>query len=148
MTAQSDQIPADLAPRRTDWLGDLPRRVSLPPMPMQEIVQLARALAEKQGRRITDVEDWRPAHFTKGNPLTITVLVGQALRDGIETSTQVNTYVQKLRNGEAAFTTKPAKDARNPWALALLRLRQPSAKMSAKFWRFCTSFKDLWMWMF
>ena len=49
-------------------------------MPMQERVQLARALAEKRGRRITDVDDWRPLlRFTEGNPLTITVLVGQAL---------------------------------------------------------------------
>ncbi len=32
------------------WLGELPQRVTLPPMPMQERVQLARALAEKCGR--------------------------------------------------------------------------------------------------
>ena len=53
-------------------------------MPMQERVQMARALAEKHGRRITDVDDWRPLlRFTEGNPLAITVLVGQAMRDGL-----------------------------------------------------------------
>ena len=68
------------------WLGDLPRRIEVPPMPMQERVQLARGLAEKHGRRLTDVEDWRPLlRFTGGNPLAVTVLVGQALRDKLET---------------------------------------------------------------
>ncbi len=64
------------------WLGDLAVRLHVPAMPMQERVQLARALAEKHNRRLTEVEDWRPLlQFTQGNPLTITVLVGQALRD-------------------------------------------------------------------
>jgi tetratricopeptide (TPR) repeat protein len=87
-----------------DWLGDLPARLTLPPMPMQERVQLARALAEKNGRRLTEVEDWRPLlAFTQGNPLTITVLVGQALRDGLKTKAQIYDFVNKLRKGEAAF---------------------------------------------
>ncbi|MBC8449047.1 MAG: CHAT domain-containing protein [Chloroflexi bacterium] len=86
------------------WLGDLPQRITIPPMPMQERVQLARALAEKHGRKLTDVEDWRPLlHFTQGNPLTITVLVGQALRDGLTTKEQIEAFVAQLRAGEAAF---------------------------------------------
>jgi tetratricopeptide (TPR) repeat protein len=71
---------------------------------MQERVQLARALAEKYGHRITEVEDWRPLlRFTQGNPLAITVLVGQALRDGLRTREQIEAFVDKLRKGEAAF---------------------------------------------
>ncbi len=86
------------------WLGDLPRRVTLPPMPMQERVQLARALAEKHGRRLTEVEDWRPLlAFTQGNPLTITVLVGQALREEKKTKKEIEEFVTKLRAGEATF---------------------------------------------
>ncbi|MEW6029049.1 MAG: CHAT domain-containing protein [Chloroflexota bacterium] len=86
------------------WLGDLPARISLPPMPMQECVQLARALAEKQGRRLTEIEDWMPLlKFTKGNPMTLTVLVGQALRDGLKTKKEIYEYVHKLENGEATF---------------------------------------------
>ena len=87
-----------------DWLGDLPRRITIPPMPMQERVQLARALAEKHSERLTDVEDWRPLlRFTQGNPLAITVLVGQALRDGLTTRAQIEAFVAQLRAGEAAF---------------------------------------------
>lgn len=86
------------------WLGDLPARIVVPPMPMQERVQLARAIAEKYGRRLADVEDWIPLlRFTRGNPLTITVLVGQALRDGLKTKEQVESFVAKLSLGEAAF---------------------------------------------
>jgi len=95
-----------LASRRDErgWLGDLPRRITIPPMPMQERVQLARALAEKHSRRLADVEDWRPLlRFTQGNPLTITVLVGQALRDGLTTKEQIEAFVAQLRAGEAAF---------------------------------------------
>ena len=93
-----------------EWLGDIPRRVTLPPMPMQERVQLTRALADKQGKRIADVKDWLPLLlFTQGNPLTITVIVGQALRDGLETSTQVNQYLEKLHKGEAAFADEASE---------------------------------------
>lgn len=87
------------------WLGDtLPMRIAVPPMPMQERVQLARAIAEKYGRRLTDVDDWMPLlRFTRGNPLTITVLVGQALRDGLKTRAQIDAFVERLRSGEETF---------------------------------------------
>ena len=104
--ARSTQAKFLLTSRRDehDWLGDLPRRIQVPAMPMQERVQLARALAEKHGRRITDVDDWRPLlRFTEGNPLTITVLVGQALRDGLKTKEQIDDFVRKLQAGTAKF---------------------------------------------
>lgn len=86
------------------WLGDLPKRLKVPPMPMQERVQMAKALAEKHNRKLSDIADWRPLlRFTQGNPLTITVLVGQALRDGLQTRAQIEDFVQKLRAGEAQF---------------------------------------------
>jgi len=95
-----------LASRRDErtWLGELPARITIPPMPMPERVLLARALAEKQGRRLADVQDWRPLlRFTEGNPLTITVVVGQALRDGLESREQIEAFVDQLRAGQAAF---------------------------------------------
>jgi tetratricopeptide (TPR) repeat protein len=84
------------------WLGELPARVQLPQMPMAERVQLSRAIADRYGRRLAEVEDWRPLlTYTQGNPLTVTVLVGQALRSGIRTRTQVERFVEQLRAGEA-----------------------------------------------
>ena len=46
--------------------------------------------------------DWRPLlRYTAGNPLTITVLVGQALRDGLTSTAQIQAFVDRLRAGEA-----------------------------------------------
>jgi tetratricopeptide (TPR) repeat protein len=83
------------------WLGELPARVELPPMAMAERVRLARAVAAKYGRRLAEVEDWRPLlDYTQGNPLTVTVLVGQALRDNLRSRAQVEEFVARLQAGE------------------------------------------------
>lgn len=84
------------------WLGELPARVALPPMPMAERVQLARAIAEKRGLRLAEAPDWRPLlAYTQGNPLTVTVLVGQALRENISTTNEIEDFVARLQAGEA-----------------------------------------------
>jgi tetratricopeptide (TPR) repeat protein len=84
------------------WLGNLPARVTLPPMPMRERIQLTQALAERHGHRIGEVEDWRPLlRYTAGNPLTVTVLVGQALRESLTSKAQIAEFVNRLRAGES-----------------------------------------------
>ncbi|HEX8231005.1 MAG TPA: CHAT domain-containing protein [Chloroflexia bacterium] len=96
------------------WLGDLPARVTMPPMPMQERLELAKALAARHGKRLDDVEDWRPLlRYTGGNPLTITVVVGQALRDNLSTKKQIEAYVARLRAGEAAFKDEEESEGRS-----------------------------------
>ena len=86
------------------WLGDLPARIRVPPMPMTERLQMARSLAEKRGRRAEVMKDWRPLlEFSDGNPLALTVLVGQALRDGLVGHDAVRGFVDQLRAGEAEF---------------------------------------------
>jgi CHAT domain len=85
------------------WLGELPARVRLPAMPMGERVQLARAIAAKWGHRLGEVEDWRPLlAYSQGNPLTVTMLVGQALREGLRTRAQVEALVGRLQAGSRA----------------------------------------------
>jgi tetratricopeptide (TPR) repeat protein len=102
------------------WLGDLPVRVALPPMAFQERLELARALAEKLNRRLTDVADWRPLlDFTQGNPLAITVLVGQALRDGLRTREQIEAFVARLRTGEAKFADEASEGRTRSLAASL-----------------------------
>lgn len=86
------------------WLHELPAAIELPPMPFDECVQMTEALAKKLGRKLGDVEDWRPLlRFTQGNPLTLTVLVGQALRDGLTSGEQIAGFVEKLQAGEEVF---------------------------------------------
>ena len=85
------------------WLGNLPLRVVLPPMPMHERRQMAEALAAKYNVTLNQ-DDWRPLLvYSGGNPLTLTVAMGQALRDGLRTASQIKAYVDKLRAGEAGF---------------------------------------------
>jgi tetratricopeptide (TPR) repeat protein len=95
-----------LASRREeqDWLGDLPRRVQVPPMPMQERLQLAGAIAEQRGKRLAELPDLTSLlWFTQGNPLTILVTVGEALRSGVDTKARLDAFVAGLRGGEAQF---------------------------------------------
>lgn len=101
--ARDTQAKFLLTSRRDEreWLSDLPRRVPVPPMPMFERLELARAIADKQGHGMADVESWKPLlRYTDGNPLTITVLVGQVLREGLNTEEQIERFVNQLRSGE------------------------------------------------
>ena len=90
------------------WLGDLPVRVLLPAMPMRERFALAQALAARQpdptGRpRILNFDHWRPVlQFSGGNPLTLTVLVRQAIRRHLTTSGQLQDFVTRLSHGRGA----------------------------------------------
>jgi tetratricopeptide (TPR) repeat protein len=90
------------------WLGDLPQRVALPAMPMLERLELARAIASRQpggAQAFLQVADWRPLlEFTQGNPLTITILVRQAIRDHQTTREQISRFVAQLRAGAAHVT--------------------------------------------
>jgi len=87
-----------------DWLGELAQRVTVPPMPMQERLQLAGAIAERRGERLADLPDLAALlRFTQGNPLTILVTVGEVLRSGIDTKERLDAFVDSLRSGQAAL---------------------------------------------
>jgi tetratricopeptide (TPR) repeat protein len=90
------------------WLGDLPARIILPPMPMLERLELARAIAARQpgGTQLfLQVQDWRPLlEFTQGNPLTITLLTRQAIHDHHTSRDQIEGFVAQLRAGAATVT--------------------------------------------
>jgi hypothetical protein len=86
------------------WLGELPRRVAVPAMPMQERLQLAGAIVERRGKRLAQLPELTPLlRFTRGNPLTILVTLGEALRAGIDTPARLDAFVAALERGEVAF---------------------------------------------
>src|SRR5262249_8365196 len=59
---------------------------------------------ERRGKRLSQMPDVTPLlRFTRGNPLTILVTVGEALRAGINTQAQLDAFLEALRNGESAF---------------------------------------------
>ncbi|HTS95756.1 MAG TPA: CHAT domain-containing protein [Streptosporangiaceae bacterium] len=125
--AQRTRCKVLLTSRRDEqaWLGGLPARLQLPPMPMRERLQLAAAIAERHGHPAADI-NWRPLlRFSAGNPLAITVLVGQAVRDNLTTTGQIEAFVARLRAGEAEL--EPGEDA------ALGRTQSLAASLSYGF---------------
>lgn len=82
------------------WLGELPTRVTMGGMPFAESAQLARALARKRGAPIEHLDGWRELlRYTRGNPLTITAVVGEALRRGLTEPEDLEAFVADLREG-------------------------------------------------
>src|SRR5207247_170621 len=70
-------------------------------MPMRESLQLTGALAARHSQSLGSA-DWRPLlRYAAGNPLTITVLVSQALRAGLATTGAIEGFVAALEAGEA-----------------------------------------------
>jgi tetratricopeptide (TPR) repeat protein len=127
--AQHTRCKVLLTSRRDEhhWLGTLPARVQLPAMPMRESLQLAVAIAARHGHAIGTV-DWRPLlRYAAGNPLTITVLVGQALRENLASSEAIGAFVARLTAGEAQLEV--GEDA------ALGRTRSLAASLSYGFAR-------------
>jgi tetratricopeptide (TPR) repeat protein len=105
--AQKTSAKFLLTSRRDEqaWLGHLPARVQIPSMPHQERAQLANALADKYGHSSPNMALLQPLlEFTQGNPLTITLLVKQALREDLYNEDRVQTFLEKLRGRETAFT--------------------------------------------
>jgi len=101
--AQKTQAKFLLTSRRDEggWLGDLAVGIKIPPMPMRERVEMAISMAERRGRKLTNIEDWIPLlRFTQGNPLTITVIVRQVLREGLKTKDLIEEFVTLLKTGE------------------------------------------------
>jgi tetratricopeptide (TPR) repeat protein len=88
------------------WLGEIfPRRVAPPPLRRADRLALAEKLAEAHGRNDRPtMQALAPLlDYSAGNPMALTVLVGQALRDRLRTVEQVEAYIDALRRGEGRF---------------------------------------------
>lgn len=87
-----------------EWLGTIPYRVALPPMAMEQRVELAARLAARERKSLGELADLRPLlRFSQGNPLTLAVLVKEALREGWRTPEEVERFLADLRFGEAVL---------------------------------------------
>lgn len=95
--------------RETAWLGNLPARIEAPPMPMGECLAMAAELATRQGRNPeTVLPHLGPLlEWSGGNPMTIGVVIRQALRHDPITPEEIAAHVEHLRAGEAALDGNP-----------------------------------------
>jgi hypothetical protein len=111
-------------------------------MPMQERLQLAGAIVERRGKRLVDLPELTPLlRFTRGNPLTILVTLGEALRAGIDTPARHDAFVAALHRGEVAFADEASEGRSKSLGASLsygmvLRARLP--RTSARSWRCCS----------
>ncbi|MEM8486705.1 MAG: CHAT domain-containing protein [Bacteroidota bacterium] len=85
------------------WLGGIPRRVRMPRMSGSDAAKLARSLGSDSTRKIArkDIANWQPLiDYCQGNPLTLRVLVGQAIRMRLGNKEAIQGFVESIRSGE------------------------------------------------
>lgn len=101
----------------TEWLGDLPYRTYIPYLSIDDRIRITQALAHKfqtarGGAEATgeasatarSILNWYPLlRFTKGNPLTISVIIRHGLAEEYETVEDIKAFLQRLRDGENCF---------------------------------------------
>ncbi|HWM95067.1 MAG TPA: CHAT domain-containing protein [Thermoanaerobaculia bacterium] len=81
-----------------EWLGDLPWRITLPPMPMEERGELTIRIAAQHGLAPRELMSFAPLlRLSEGNPLTLAFLLGEALSEGLRKREEVNAFVADLR---------------------------------------------------
>jgi hypothetical protein len=97
-----------------DWLRALPNRVKMPRMSGPDAARLAQQLGKKNKVTLSEVGDWQPLlDYCAGNPLTLRVLVGQALKMGLRGPTQLQSFVEAIRNGEQHIEDADASEGRD-----------------------------------
>ncbi len=83
------------------WLGGIPHRIHMPRMRNSDAARLALKLGEERKLKPSEITDWQPLlDYCAGNPLTLRVLVGQAVRAGLRGRQQIADFVEAIRNGE------------------------------------------------
>lgn len=92
LTSRRDEQP---------WLGGIPHRVKMPRMRMTDAAKLALRLGRQNNMTPGEVAEWGPLlDYCAGNPLTLRVIAGQAVRMGLEGEEQIAAFIQAVRDGE------------------------------------------------
>jgi tetratricopeptide (TPR) repeat protein len=96
------------------WLGGIPYRIKMPRMRNSDAANLARSLGGEGHIARQDIADWQPLlDYCGGNPLTLRVIVGQAMRMGLYGKTQIGDFVEAIRDGEQAIQDVDAEQGRD-----------------------------------
>lgn len=99
----ASKVKVLLTSRRDEakWLGKIPHRIHMPRMRDSDAARLALKLGEERGLGPSDIEDWQPLlDYCAGNPLTLRVLVGQAVKADLRGWRQIEEFVEAIREGE------------------------------------------------
>jgi hypothetical protein len=83
------------------WLaGTRSIAISIPPLALPDGAKLARRVAATRKHDITNIRDWLPVlEFAGGNPLTIQILVRQAVHCGVRDAGAIQHFVKRVSAG-------------------------------------------------
>jgi hypothetical protein len=83
------------------WLGNLPCRIPLSPMPMEEIGELTIRIAARHGVALRGLMSFAPLlRFAQGNPLTLSHLLNEALQKECRQREEVQAFLASVRLDE------------------------------------------------
>ena len=83
------------------WLKGIPHRVQMPRMSAADAAGLALRLGEEKKLTRAEIAEWQPLlDYCAGNPLTLRVIAGQAVRMGLRGKEQIADFIQAVRDGE------------------------------------------------
>ena len=96
------------------WLGGIPHRIAMPRMRDSDAARLALGLGEEKQITRREIADWQALiDYCHGNPMTLRVLVLQAIKMGLRGRTQIENFVEAIRAGEQAIEDADEKQGRD-----------------------------------
>ncbi len=96
------------------WLAGVPYRVPMPRMRTSDAARLAIEIGAERQLSRTQIADWQPLlDYCAGNPLTLRVIAGQAVRMGLRGQRQIANFVQAVRDGEQQIEDADAAQGRD-----------------------------------
>ncbi len=96
------------------WLGGVPHRVAMPRMSRADAARLAQRLGAERNLSRSEIAGWQPLlDYCAGNPLTLRVIVGQAVKMGLRGEKQIAAFAQAVRDGEQAIADVDAAQGRD-----------------------------------
>ncbi|MEI7733528.1 MAG: CHAT domain-containing protein [Verrucomicrobiota bacterium] len=114
--AKGTQARILLTSRRDEqeWLGGIPHRVEMPRMRSSAAAALARSLGAERKIAREEIADWQPLlDYCHGNPLTLRVIVGQAIRMKLSGREPIANFVEAIRSGEQAIEDTDERQGRD-----------------------------------
>ncbi len=96
------------------WLGGAPKRIAMPRMSRADAARLAQEIGRERGLGRAEVARWGPLlDYCAGNPLTLRVIAGQAVRQGRRSEAQIAAFIQAVRDGEQTIQDVDAAQGRD-----------------------------------
>ena len=96
------------------WLGAIPHRIEMPRMKRADAAKLALKLGEEKNLKLSEIADWQPLlNYCAGNPLTLRVLIRQAVNMGLRGRDQITRFVEDIRGGEQQIEDTDEKQGRD-----------------------------------